>query len=102
MIVRFSGLAGLDLTNHVTISIVLDVTGHHLVQGSEGGDVWVRFLVDDGDLEREMYCTDYWSVWITGLHLTIFHYTMKISRIFKIKYFYSHQIPEFVFSLCRY
>ena len=53
------------VTNHVTISVVLDVAGNHLVQGGEGGDVWVRFCVDDGDLERDIWyrlleCLDYW------------------------------------------
>ena len=43
------------ITNHVTISIVFDVAGHHLVQGSEGGDVWVRLFVDDGDLEGDIW-----------------------------------------------
>ena len=43
------------ITNHVTISIVLDVAGNHLVQRSEGGDVWVRFFVDKGDLEGDIW-----------------------------------------------
>ena len=46
--------APLNITNHVTISIVLDVARNHLVQWSEGGDVRVGFLVDDGDLERNI------------------------------------------------
>ena len=25
-------------------------------------------------MERERYGADYWNIWITGLHLTIFHY----------------------------
>ena len=49
--------------------------------------------------ERERYGADYWNIWITGLDLTILHYTMKISRIFKDKTFLCRQIQEFVIFL---
>lgn len=33
---------------HVAIAVVFDVVVDHLVQRSEGGDVWIRWLVNKG------------------------------------------------------
>ena len=49
-------LAGhVAVARHVAVPVVLHVAANLLVQGGEGGDIWVGLGVDNSDLEQVLH-----------------------------------------------
>ena len=52
-VVRLTG--DVAVARHVAVPVVLHVAADLLVQGGEGGDIWVGLGVDNSDLEQVLH-----------------------------------------------